>query len=374
MWREGKDQRMIAQQINAVPTNTQASLAPQHGGRGVGSFIAQLASASSSDFTPSISGLSGSTALSTSLPLHKVAAKNDNSSDTSNAANAANQAAQAAQAVVAPAQNPQPTNTPATGQTGSSTASSTATPPVAAPGSVQAPANAATTPGHVQLAAALGTGNTVALGAALQASSLNQTGLPLVAGAAAAGAGADPTAAAGTPGGAAVTGAATQAALSAGATQNQAAAGASNLTAQQLASLGLVAANQIDQALTAGLKLPAAPTAATPQSAPTAQTGTTSPAATAAATNAQAVAANATANANATAANTVATTPGAAALNASIIAGATKLATQPDNTATGDAKASATLADPNASVMPNPITPTTTSDKGPRPTAALPNA
>jgi flagellar hook-length control protein FliK len=348
---------MIAQHVNAVAADMKVSLAQQPGGRGVASFIDHLGAAKSANFTSSLSRLGASTALGTSLSTRKSAAKTSHSNNDANTtSNAANQATPATPPVAVPQSQQAPSDASSKMSASSATAS---TPVVSATDTKQAAAN-------VQVAASLGTGSNVQLGAPVQASTFNQAGLPIVSGAAG-DSSSDQATALATQGAAAT---ATQPALPADATQQQITAGANTIAGQQLGSLGLVAANQVDQTVPTSLKPPTAP--ANPQTSATPQAGQKDRAAPATGANAPVVAASDT---QPTADTTDIPMPsGAAELGARIVAGANKLSAQPDSASTKSADGAAPVADANASVMPNPIAAPTPADKSQRAAERLPNA
>lgn len=163
---------MIAQPVAYVQPEIKAPSAQlQQGGAAVGTFIDHLVSTSSS-FSTANSFVS-STALGTSLPLRKLTAKNDNASG--NPAPSQNQP------------NPQPTTTQPGNQAPTNSNTSTNNTTAGKPNAVGASGNAAvvplpalaatTTVGQVQLAATLGTGTTIQLGAAAQTNLPNQFSL-----------------------------------------------------------------------------------------------------------------------------------------------------------------------------------------------------
>jgi len=331
--------------VNAASADTKASFAPQQGGRGVASFIDHLGTANAANFTPA-GGLDGSTALSSSFPLHKLAAKNDNSSNSdSNGSSAQDQAATTAAAAIA-AQAP-------VSNTNANNAGSSATPPANPPTSSNATApSAGAQPAHAQLNATLG-GNTIQLGGASASSLIGQAGLPIGSGATNP---ADPTQNAN---GAQANNAngQTPSPLSTAATQNQLAAGATKLaTQQQFSSLGLVAIN--DVATQTPKAASGAATTPTPGSAAAAtRQGDLKPSVNAAANATQTTAPDpsltvAPANTNAAANNP--SPPGAAELNARIVAGAAKQTAQPTGAA-ANADDAAGTADGDANPMANPI-------------------
>ena len=154
---------MIAQPVAYVPPEIKAPPAqPQQGGAAVGTFIDHLVSTATS-FSTANSFVS-STALSSSPPLRRLTAKNDNASG--NPAPSQNQA------------NPQPTTTQPNAQAPTNSNPGTNNTNAGKPNAVGNPGNAAvvalpalaaaTTVGQVQLAAALGTGTTIQLGAPAQ--------------------------------------------------------------------------------------------------------------------------------------------------------------------------------------------------------------
>src|SRR5579864_1192661 len=156
---------MIALPVTFVPLEIKAPPPPPQGAVAVGSFVDHLGATATSGFS-AVHNFASSTALTTSLPLHKLIAKNDNASNGTSPPPPANPP------TLAPQQNnPVPVNVAnanqgnsGNGYAGNSNASTTGASSV--PTAAALPALAPTTTiGQVQLAAALGTGATILLGA-----------------------------------------------------------------------------------------------------------------------------------------------------------------------------------------------------------------
>jgi flagellar hook-length control protein FliK len=160
---------MIAQNVAILPPEIKAPPAQLPGGQAIGTFVNHFAAATSANFNAP-NKLYGSTALSTSLPWHKLAAKNDNATNNpsppSNQTNPAQSATpQNNQAPATPSAHTDNSNNGAANTANPSGTATTAATPALAP---------TTTIGQVQLAAALGTGTTIQLGSPAQIGSANQ--------------------------------------------------------------------------------------------------------------------------------------------------------------------------------------------------------
>jgi hypothetical protein len=305
-----------------------------------------------------------------------VTAKNDNVSNNSTKNNTPAGSSTTYQTTLppAPAQpNNQAPATSSTSQAAPNAANSTQA--VAAPTTNTAPLPSQTAPAaRVQFAASLGTGNTIQLGGAAQATALDQLGLPIGAGATNvvpgndAGTGTDQSAAT-------TTGAVTnQFALPATTVaQNQAAASATNSSMQQLASLGIATANQVGPIIPAQKQLDTPVGAAASKQPSTSAPAIAANDASALATTDKSGASVIGANANAGSSGNP-TPPGAAELNARVVAGANKLTGQPN-------AASANAVDPllqareqNNSSALNPLVVAASIEKNQSTTPRLPNA
>ncbi len=178
---------MIATPVMTVPTEMKAQHAQSQSGQATGAFANHLTATTSADVAQT-NDLHGSTALRTSLPLHKIVAKYTTANHAkrgiapSNAANPAttapnttaqNTLAQTAAAQTAPmpiGSNDASANPVDDGSSDTGTAPSNS-------GTILAFINPSTT-GQVQLAASLGRGSTIPLGGSTRGGLLNQSSQP----------------------------------------------------------------------------------------------------------------------------------------------------------------------------------------------------
>jgi flagellar hook-length control protein FliK len=330
---------MTAHPISTVPAGIKAPPAQTQGGHGVASFINYLDAAGTANLNTSNS-LHGSTALTTSLPVHKLTTKSKSGDDTG-ANTASNQSNAQANATVAPLSVPANTANDSKGAKDPGTGAGATT--LAANTIANGAANGGRT---VVVAAPVGNGKTVALGTGTPTTPNQFAGLISA--------------------GSTVSVMTTQAGVS----TDPANSSTTNIASSQSA----LAATQLPpvQADATGEPNSATPTVsppgnANPQSSSAPKTtfvvnqfgapgatSATDPAASAAATAAAAASDakshaqadpaqtdGSSANSNATA---TANLPGAAALNARIVAGATNLSVHPNQAAT---QAAATLAQPS---------------------------
>jgi flagellar hook-length control protein FliK len=368
---ESKVQRMIAQNVAILPPEIKAPPAQLPGGQAIGTFVNHFAAATSAKFNAP-NYLSGSTALSTSLSWHKLAAKNDNAtnipSPPSNQANPPQSATpQNNQAAAVPSANANNSNNSGANTASPSGTATNAATPALAP---------ATTTGQVQLAAALGTGTTIQLGSPAQIGSANQ--FTVAAGTNNNQPGTSPANASTTPTNAVPTSAAPTSVSPTQAATNQASTTAVLIAQQGVASAANAASALIPPPGLSALQSPAlqAATAAANQFGPNGPTSTTTQpvgrgltgtanqllAAAAASTQnatqaapnaAQAGAASATTGTGAsTSTDSNPAHPGAAELNARVVAGATTLIAQSNASAVSAAKDLLQPNNANAGTLP----------------------